>query len=243
MAGRSAPAVLRLKRLGVIIPSTNSAVEFEFPRLIPSTFSLHFSRIKLTADTEKQILGLAKHVPAATQLLLDAGVDVVAFACTSGSFLKGSQYDRKIISLIKRRGKHVKATTTSTAVLKALKKLKVRKLAVASPYEDWLNKQLQNFLENNGLKVISIRGLGVIRNVADIPDEDVHNLVRRTITPESEAVFISCTDLLTLHIISELEKEFGVPVVSSNQATLWDMLRLAGFNESINNYGALFEKA
>ncbi|MEM4154152.1 MAG: hypothetical protein QXW52_04960 [Candidatus Caldarchaeum sp.] len=83
----------------------------------------------------------------------------------------------------------------------------------------------------------------MIRNVVDIPDEDVHNLVRRTITPESEAVFISCTDLLTLHIISELEKEFGFPVVSSNQATLWDMLRLAGFDEKINNVGALFERA
>ncbi|MCS7129262.1 MAG: aspartate/glutamate racemase family protein [Candidatus Caldarchaeum sp.] len=232
----------RLRKLGVIIPSANSAVEFEFPQVVPNVYSLHFARIRLTADTRKQILGLAEHVPDATQLLVDAGVDVVAFACTSGSFMKGADYDKKIIKLIKRRGRRLKATTTSTAVLKALKKLNIKKLSVATPYPDWINRRLQTFVESHGVKVISIRGIGVTRDVAAVPDTKIHQLVEKTYSPEADGIFISCTDLITLHMINRLEREFRVPVVTSNQATLWDMLNLAGFRGRIKGYGVLLEK-
>ena len=57
---------------------------------------------------------------------------------------------------------------------------------------------------------------------------------------EADALFVSCTALPVLQIIDRLEKKFNKPVLSSNQALIWDTLEKIGENTSINGFGKLF---
>lgn len=61
---------------------------------------------------------------------------------------------------------------------------------------------------------------------------------------DAECVVVGCSALRACGpgFIDELEATLGKPVVTSTQAFLWRMLRLAGIKDQISGYGALFAK-
>lgn len=228
-------------KLGIIVPSANTTIEPELYKMAPQGVSIHSSRVKITEDTEEEILAMINDVPRAAEELKHAEVNVIAFGCTAGSFIKGLGYDREIIGLIERSAK-IPATTTSTAVIEAFKEMGVEKLSVATPYEDWLNQKLIKFIEVSGLKVLKMKGLGITRDIAHVHPERVYRLAKEVHTLESDGVFISCTDFRTIDILNVLEQDLKKPVISSNQATMWMMLRMAGVKTPIKGFGALMTR-
>ncbi|MGE5485113.1 MAG: aspartate/glutamate racemase family protein [Ignavibacteriales bacterium] len=230
-------------RLGIAVPSANAVMEPEFNMMCPDGVTAHFARMWLKADTEEQIMGLYDKVRDAVELLSHIEPSVIAFGCTAGSLIKGMGYDRRIIrDMVEAAG--VKATTTSTAVIEALKTLGLRKVAVATPYEDWLNARVKSFLEANGFEVTSIAGLGIVSgpDIVALPAGKVYGLARDAVVPGTEGLFLSCTGMPTVAIIDDLEQDLGIPVISSNQATLWQMLRLAGILRKIAGFGRLLNE-
>jgi len=226
-------------RLGIMVPSVNKTMEPELYRLTPEGVSLHFSRIRQVEDTLEQLGRMIEDVPRAAIELADAGVDVIAFGCTTGSLVKGHGYDREIIEKIE-GNVHIKATTTATAVVEALKELGIVRLSVATPYKEWLNEKEKEFLEAHGFEVISIKGLGCLGpETADVPSERVYRLAKDVYRPRADGVFISCTDLQSIDILEYLEHDIKKPVISSNQATMWIMLRMAEVRDKIVGYGRL----
>jgi maleate cis-trans isomerase len=223
-----------------MVPSANATMEPELYKLIPKGqgISIHFSRVKITEDTEEQIANMITYVKSAADLLKDAKVDIIAFGCTAGSFIKGTDYDREIIDLIEDTAK-IAATTTSTSVIKALRELKLSKVSVASPYESLINERLKNFLQASGFEVPRVKGLGVTKDISHIPLERVYRLAREANDPNSGGLFISCTDLQTVDMLDTLEQDLRKTVISSNQATLWDMLRMLDIKVDIQGYGKL----
>lgn len=228
-------------KLGIIVPSANTTIEPELSKMAPQGVSTHSSRVKITEDTEEEILAMINDVPRAAEELKHAEVNVIAFGCTAGSFIKGLGYDREIIGLIERSAK-IPATTTSTAVIEAFKEMGIEKLSVATPYEDWLNQKLIKFIEVSGLKVLKMKGLGITRDIAHVHPERVYRLAKEVHTLESDGVFISCTDFRTIDILNVLEQDLKKPVISSNQATMWMMLKLTGVKTSIKGFGALMTR-
>ncbi len=230
-------------RLGVAVPSANAVMEPEFGMMCPEGVTAHFARMWLKADTEEQIMGLYDRVEEAVELLAHIEPSVIAFGCTSGSLIKGMGYDRQIIQKIT-GVTGVKATTTSSAVIEALNALNVRKVAVATPYEDWLNAGVKSFLEGHGFQVPSIAGLGIINgpDIIALPAGKVYGLARKAVVSGAEGLFLSCTGMPTVDIIDDLEQDLGIPVISSNQATLWQMLRMAGIKRKIEGFGALLNE-
>ena len=75
--------------------------------------------------------------------------------------------------------------------------------------------------------------------IGSIHPSEVYDFATKKFCPEADGYFISCTNLRTLEVLDALEKHLGKPVVSANQATMWDMLRLAGIGDSISGYGRL----
>ena len=70
----------------------------------------------------------------------------------------------------------------------------------------------------------------------------IYRMIRAVDRPDADAVFISCTDFRGVETIRALEQDLGKPVFTSNQVTLWAMLRLAGVKLPIHGYGQLLEK-
>jgi maleate isomerase len=224
-------------KIGLIVPSINDAIEPEFNALKLSNISIHSTRVLLTSGTiegEKQML---EGIGPAVKLISGAGVSLIVFACTTGSFINGKGWDRELIQIIEKMS-GIPATTTSTALLKVLKTFHIKKIALALPYPDELNQLEKQYLETEGVKVVSMKGLGMT-NVQEVSLNTVYELALEVDIPEAEAVFISCTGLKTLPIIEKLEKKLNKLVFSSNIATFWDVMKILEIKKPIRGYGSL----
>ena len=229
-------------RIGILVVASDVTCETELGRVVPDGVSIHTSRMPFPgAVTPEALEKLADEAIKATELLYPACIDTVAFCCTSGSFIKGAGYDKEIINNLKERFPNVTATTTSTAVSAAFKRLRVKKIAVATPYIDTVNEALRNYLESEGISVVNMEGLGIVNDqeTNNLSPEAAYRLAKKADLPEAEAVFISCTSVRAIEIIEKLETDLGKPVFSSNTATIWDALRKSNVQDAIEGYGKL----
>ena len=228
-------------KLGVIVPSWNTVMEYEFKRMTGESTSLHAQRIRHTADTEENVKWLSTQAPEAAELLSHAKVNAICFGCTGSGFLKTPAQDRAFaVDLQKRTG--ISTTTSSASIVEALRKLRAKKISVASPYEPWMNEKLREYLVADGFQVVAMKGLGTQAH-GSVQPETVKALALEVVRPDTEAVFISCSNFRTLDIIEAVEKESGKPVVTSNQAAMWGTLRGIGDKRAIPGAGRLFKEA
>lgn len=232
-------------RLGFIELSTSVAMTAETPAALPAGVGALMTRLRLPhGEVSADALGRmvdSERFEEATRELVDADVDVAAFACTTGSLIRGAGFDRQLIDRMERAGAR-KATTTSTALIEALRALDARRVAVATPYTDELNRLEAAFLESHGFDVTAVMGLGIASDpdIARVPAERTHELARSVADgPAADVVFISCTNLLTLGSLAQLEQELERPVISSVAVTIWSALLLAGIEPAATGLGSL----
>lgn len=229
-------------KIGLIVPSTNTINEPEFWRLAPKGVTIHTGRATLLGKaTEESYFKMAEAVKVAADDLATAEVDVVAYGCTSGSIVCSLQ---DIVTDLQQRTK-VPAIATAGAVVAALRALGARKVAVATPYVDFVNDSEIKFLQDYGFEVTSMHGLRLgetqeeRRGIGRVPPEHVYRMALATDRPDADAIFISCTNLATIDMIQQIETDLGKPVVTSNQSCFWACLRMLGLRDRIEGYGKL----
>ncbi len=227
-------------KLGIIVPSWNTVMEYETQRMAQPGSSIHSMRIAHTADTEENVIWMGTQVPAAAQLLAHAKIDVICYGCTGGGFIKGPGYDREVTEQIT-AATGIIGTTTIIGVTDALRTFDAKRICVASPYEPWLNERLRDFLTRTGFDVLEVKGLGTQAH-ASVEPAQVEALVTSVDRPGAQAIFVSCTNFGTLDVIESLEKKLGKPVVTSNSASMWKMMRLAGDKRAVPGAGRLFRE-
>jgi maleate isomerase len=227
------------KRIGLIVPSSNTTMESELWMALPEGISLHTARLSLR-DVNTEALGrMELDLRRAVEELTDACVDCVLFGCTSGTLIRGAEHNMNMSSEIE-NALGVPFITTSRAVVEALKTLGMKKISIVTPYIGEVNEKEKEFLEDSGFDVVSINGLGIEKNVEigkKMPEE-VYRFAEESFV-QSDGLFISCTNLRTFEVIETLEKDLGIPVVTSNQASLWFALKRAGVGERITGLGEL----
>ena len=220
-------------RLGIMVPSVNVVLEEDMPKHLPPSIKPHYTRVKLSANTEAEIAGMVDYVPRAAADLGDARVDVIGFACTGGSVIGGPGYDEKIVTSIEQKTR-IPATTTATAIVAALRSIGVTHMALGTPYEAWLNACEVKFFEGNGFKVTRERGL-CVPNPLDcqgVTGPEIVELARSIDTPDTQAIVLSCANFRAWDVVDLIEDELGKPVITSNQAIVWHMLRRLGTAET-----------
>jgi maleate isomerase/arylmalonate decarboxylase len=192
---------------------------------------------------------VADHDPRAGDLrraasdLAQADVAAIAYGCTTGSMTAPLERLPEMI----RTATGIPGVTTAAAVVDALRTLGAGAIALAAPYHDAMIAHEADFLRDAGFRITATRGLGIgesgpsdfvrLRTVAPA---QVYALARATVVPGTQALFIACTDLATLAVVDALEADLGIPVVTSNQATLWATLRAAGVRVAIPGWGQIF---
>jgi len=235
-------------RIGVLLPSGITVIEGDFQRMMPRGVACHYHRYNFTGGLpgdEKDVLERAarakNYISEATKIITHVRPSLIIMTGTATSFFGGAGYDAELIRLMNKASGGIQATTTSTSVIAALKQLGAKKVSLAAPYVEGAARKAVEFVEGHGIKVLNSRWLGKAGpEIPNTPEQEIYRLVQQVDTPESEAVFISCTDLNVLRMIRRLELDLGKPVVTSNQATFWNALRLIGVKDKISGYGKLF---
>lgn len=231
------------RRIGLLVPSSNTTVEVEFYRALPPHISLHVARLHLTQITPESILGMVADLEAQSRNLASADVDVIVLGATAPSFLKGLGYDKEIAGRITAcTGKP--ATTTSTALIEALRHLRLERIVLGSAYDAKVNGIARGFLEANGFTVLNAQGLGLVDNlvVGRLDESSAYELAREVDRSDAQGIVLSCTNWRTMAVIERLERELGKPVVSTTQVSIWAALRALDERQGIAGYGRLLRE-
>ena len=168
----------------------------------------------LTPDGYDAVLG---DIPAAARRLGENGARAITLMGTSLSFFKGAEFNQKLAETIS-QASGLPAVTMSTAVTEGLRAMNVRRLAVATAYNDDVNSRLRGFLEESGFEVLAMKGLGIVQ-IAGVNNVEQRDLLRFCIgvfrtAPEADGMLVSCGGLRTLEILAEAREQTGMPVVT-----------------------------
>ncbi|MHB8331425.1 MAG: maleate cis-trans isomerase family protein [Candidatus Dormibacteria bacterium] len=210
-----------IRRLGLIVPSSNTAAERDFRRLMPEQVEVNTARMylaKTTVSAERVMLD--QHAPTAAEDLGTLHPDVVVFSCTSAGALLGVEGEAALEQdLGARCGAPIVSTNASVAW--RLAGLGVRRVAVVTAYVEALNREIEATLAHRGFEVCIIRGMDITDNFAIgmvTPQEIADFCVDVVGDTPMDGLFISCTNLRSVEAVGELTDRLGVPVVTSNLA-------------------------
>lgn len=216
--------------LGVVTPF-DMELDAELWRWLPADVDLLITRTPFVDDVVT--VEFAREVAEAS--IVADGVrnvtvgraDVVLYACTAGSFVRGRAGQEELVRAMTEAGAR-DAVTSSGAIVEALSSLGIRRVATATPYLPSLSLLLESFLGEYGIAVTGSAELGLDRHIWEVPYAQTAELIRQADTPDAEAIVVSCTNLPTYGLIAPLEAELGKPIITANQATLWAGLQRLG---------------
>ena len=172
---------------------------------------------------------------------LGRAVDSAVWACTSGSFVFGWEGARQQVRGV-RDVAGVPASSTSFAFVHALSQLRVSRVAIAATYPDDVAQRFVEFLTEAGVTVVSLasHGIATAAEVGYLDPDDALDFVVSNDHPGAEAVLVPDTALHSADLIEPLEALLGKTVLTANQVSAWEGLRLAGRSEARPGPGTLF---
>lgn len=156
-------------------------------------------------------------------------IEAVVWACTSGSFVFGLDGAREQVAELERHT-GLPASSTSLAFVHAVHHLGLRRVAVAASYPEDVAACFTELLSRCGITVTSLtsHGIETAAEVGTFGLDRVAAMVRGTQRDDAQAVLVPDTAMHTLAGLPRLEEEAGMPVLTANQVTVWEGLRLLG---------------
>ena len=230
-------------RIGVVALSTDFTIEQDFRKICHNLpVDLFFNRIPfLNPLTHENYMRMADHITETTnQILPNEKIQVVAYGCTSGTIEIG---EKRIRSEIFKAKPDALITTPITAAVKALKLLNHKKIAVLTPYPKDVNVKVYKYLIDSGFEIKSFSSfnLNYDSEIAKVTHDSLMQTISSIDLTDVDSIFVSCTALKVIDIIETLESKLSTDIISSNQAIIWDSLRLSNINQKIDGYGNLFK--
>ena len=232
--------------LGLIAPPADYPVPPEALAMYSSKVRFKVFGLGLKTMTPEGYDSVIDKIVPGARTLAEAGASAIVIFGTSLTFYKGAAFNERLIGQVK-KATGLPTTSMSTAVVEGLRAVGGRRIAVATAYNDEVNRRLKGFLGESGFEVLALKGLGLeaIGDPAKISQSELQKFSAAVFesAPKADAMLVSCGGLRTLEILAPIEKQCKVPVVSSTPHALWAGVRLLGVSGKVQGFGSLLAKA
>jgi len=235
-------------RIGVLVPFTNTNLEPDMMLMRAPGTTVHFQRMggydvdEIPGSDQMAGLG-ASDISHDLRMISGVRPDVVLYGCTSATLTHGPGFDAELAEDIK-AGSGAVSLTAAGSLVSAIQALGVTKVGFSSPYLGEINAQAMEFLAQNGIDTVKCadvgRELGNYGQGELTPDE-VFNLACQADHPQAEAIVLSCTDMRSVEAVTRIEAVLNKPVVTSNQAMMFALMRALGLPRHAGVPGRLFD--
>ncbi|SDB17406.1 maleate isomerase [Bauldia litoralis] len=229
------------RRIGLVVLSTDHTSERDFNRIIPrEEAAVYANRIVFRNPTTPETLRAMEPglVEGAALILPGEALDAICYSCTAASAVLG---DAAVVEAVARGKPDVPVVTPPMGARRAFAALGVTRISILTPYLDETAAPVAAYFRDHGFIVDRLTNLGLDddRDIARVATGSIVDAARDALDERSEGLFISCTALRAVEVVATIEAACGVPVVTSNQASAWMCLRLAGIDRPIAGYGRL----
>jgi maleate isomerase len=248
----------RRRRIGMIVPSSNTTMELELPELFrrrertaPERFGFHSSRMRMTRITPEALAAMDADSDRCAEELADADCDVVAYGCVVATMAGGAGAHIRAEDRLERTAaaagvRHVPVVTSAGALTGALGSLGARRVALIAPYVEALTERVVDYLGSFGIEVVDAISLGISDNRAagHVDPQTLVTVSRGLHLARADAVVLSaCVQMPSLPAIPRVEGRTGLPTLSAGTATAFEILRRLRLPPLIEGAGRLLAAA
>ena len=238
------------RKIGVVVPATNTIVEPEFHQMAPAGITNHTSRFPLSnmaLNSDADFLRLVEEINAnldgAIDGLVPAAPDHIIIGISAESFWNGTDGAAAIKERLSQRA-GVPVTLGSDAARLAIEAVKAQRIAVLTPYWPIADQRVSQYFGQCGFDVRRLIGLKATSpiNIAEQHATTLEQALQRLDGDDVDAIVQVGTNLGMAKIAAVAEKSMGKPVIAINTALYWHALRSMGIDDSISNFGRLLER-
>ena len=237
-----------IMRVGVLVPYANTNLELDLHRFNIPNLNYYITRIggyevNRTPD-EKQMKQMGEYdLTEALKLINGVVPNAILYGCTSATLSKGLKFTHELEKLISKTCGCF-AISASGALILAIKSLNIKNIGFASPYVEEINNLAIKYFLEAGLKIVSRSNIG--KNLSNheqgkLSPEKIIKLACEADSKKCEAIVLSCTDMKSVEVISIIEKKLGKPVITSNQAMIFALLKSLNLKPKDSFPGKLFD--
>ena len=229
-------------KIGLITLSTDLTMESDFYSIINNLpIDVFVNRIKnYNPLTKENLLKMYDQLESVTKdILPNEKINTIAYGCTSGTIAIGKEKIKEKIQIAK-PGCYI--TTPITSAIKALNKMKIKKIAIFTPYPDSVNKTVFEYFSKEKIEVLSFSSFNLDSDleIGKVDPNYLLEVLTKMEISDAEGLFVSCTALPVLKILDQVENKIKKTVLSSNQTLIWDSIRSVGYKNPVAGYGKLF---
>jgi maleate isomerase len=238
------------KRIGVIVPSTNTTVQPETDALRVPGVTCHTGRVTIKErplNTEEAFYEhmhmMRDGIGVAIDQIMTAGLDHIIMGIALETFWGGAAAAAKLESdLAQRAG--VGITMGSTASVAALKKFDARRIAILTPHQPRGDEIVRAYFVEAGFEVVRLKGLkcATPRLIAQVPESDIRNALRELAGDDVDALLTLGTALPAARPAAEAERWLDRPVLAVNVVSFWYAIRQCGINDRVSGHGRILEE-
>lgn len=229
--------------IGFLVPAGNRVILPEMYRMSTEGYGFFETRLMVSGDhvSRDSNFAMIKNIQRGMQELETARVDVCVFACTVSSFLKGYRWDDEFCRKWAEKCSF-QISTTALSLVESLRHLNAGKIAVATPWHEEANQAAVTYLKARDIDVVSISSYPLNRfEINDMKPEGTYRFAKKADSDAAECLCIFATDLQSAEILQKLEDDLGKPVISSNSAILWNILRMLKAPHGVKGFGRLLD--
>ncbi len=209
-------------RVGLMVPSSNTAAEADLRDGLPVSVSLHTSRMLLKdVSAESELVMVQRHAPRAALELHATAPDVIVFSCTSATTVLGPAGAKMLMEQLTELVGGTPIVAANDAVIEAISVQQPRRIAVLTPYTADLNRHMLEAHHAAGLPISFMAGMGLVDNtdIGKLSPDDILSFADQQLRDQDfDLLFLSCTNLRTMHVVQALTRRWKTPVITSNSA-------------------------
>jgi maleate isomerase len=228
-------------RLGFVLLNSEETADDDIRNIVPDDVGVFYTRVPLADPVTVANLAAVGDDLATASALLPPEMDAIAYVCTSGSIAFG---EGPVAEALAEPQPQAKTTSLVSCVVEAMHVLGMKRIVVGTPYLDEVNHMEADFLVGHGFDVLDIQGLELMtgREMCYVTPEQIVEFAVEIDRPDADGIFMSCSALRTVEVVEEIEQRTGKPVVGSNHALIWRMMRLAGIEDRMEGLGRLYRE-
>lgn len=244
------------RRIGLIVPSSNTTMETEIPAMLrassadPAAFTFHSSRMRMQHVSPEALAAMDAESDRCAVELADARCDVIAYACLVAIMAQGDGYhevsEKRLCLRAAQDAGAIPVVSSAGALVEALHAMGVKKTALVTPYLKPLTARVAAYIEHEGIAVADTVSLEVADNLA-VGRLDPQNLLdawkELDLTGCDALVLSACVQMPSLAVVQQVEDACGLPVVTAATATVYRILQTLGLPPIVPNAGRLLAGA
>jgi maleate isomerase len=244
-------------RIGQIVPSSNITMETEIPAMLtarqlirPERFTFHSARMRMKHVTKEELAAMDGQSDRCALELSDARVDVLGYACLVAIMSMGHGYHRESQARLQKvtaeNGAPAPVVTSAGALVEALGVIGAKRIAVVAPYMKPLTKMVIDYIEAEGITVVTHRALEISDNlkVAAHDPAKLPGIVAELDTSDVDAIVLSaCVQMPSLASVAKVEAVTGKPTLTAAVATTYQMLKALDLEPVVPGAGCLLSGA